>query len=311
MNDQTARDGSPPTTEHLSVPADQYDATWIEQTWGWDTPEEFVATQGANLRPRIVEALDLAQIEPGMRVLDIGCGRGEVVLECARRGIHALGVDYSSTVIDLANKTLSTLPEEVQQRATFACGELQKLELDGPYDRIFMLDFVEHLYDWQLDEVFRACHEILAEDGALVIHTLPNRWLYEITYRRLVRLAMPWLPANPRSEKEMSIHVNEMTITHLHKLLETNGYHPQVWLKDMTVEQAAWHHNQPLNDRRHRLYRWLTNPLVGGFVKAVSKTPFKLLTVNDIFAVASKRAMSLPMRVPSRRTEQLMIRLAA
>ena len=311
MNDPQPRREGAAASEPESVPHGQYDAIWIEDTWGWDTPERFLATQGKNLRPRIVEALDIAQLDPGMRVLDVGCGRGEVVLECARRGIEAVGVDYSPEVIDLAKRTQATMSDDARNRAQFFCGELTKLESHDSFDRIFLLDFVEHLHDWELDNVFHACHELLSDDGALVIHTLPNRWLYEITYRRMLRLVMPWLPANPRTEKEMSIHVNEMTITHLHKILETNGYHPHVWLKDMTVDQATWHCSQPLADRRNKLYRWLTNPAVGAFVKLVSHTPLKLLTVNDIFAVASKRAMSLPMRLPSRRTEQWVIRLAA
>lgn len=311
MNPSRNSDSDAAQSAKQPVSESQYDSAWIQETWGWDTPEEFIASQGKNLRPRIVESLKISGLQTGMRVLDVGCGRGEVVFECARRGMDAVGVDYSSTVIELAEKTKATLPGEEQSRARFVCGQIQDLDEREKYDRIFMLDFVEHLHDWELDGVFQACHNLLSEDGVIVIHTLPNRWLYEITYRRLLRLAMPWLPANPRSEKEMSIHVNEMTITHLHQILESNGYHPHVWLKDQMVDQAKWHFAQPLADRRQRLYRWLANPVVGGCVKLIGCTPLKLLTVNDIFAVASKQAMSLPIRVPARRTERAVIRMAA
>ena len=39
---------------------------------------------------------------PGSRVLDVGCGPGRHSLEMARRGIDVVGVDISSTFVDLA-----------------------------------------------------------------------------------------------------------------------------------------------------------------------------------------------------------------
>lgn len=50
-----------------------------------------------------VDALvDALGLEPGRRVLDVGCGPGRHCLEMARRGIEAHGVDISSTFIGLA-----------------------------------------------------------------------------------------------------------------------------------------------------------------------------------------------------------------
>ena len=43
-------------------------------------------------------------LEPGMRVLDVGCGPGRHALELARRGIEVVGIDISQTFIDLASQ---------------------------------------------------------------------------------------------------------------------------------------------------------------------------------------------------------------
>ncbi|MSW19327.1 MAG: methyltransferase domain-containing protein, partial [Actinobacteria bacterium] len=48
----------------------------------------------------IVAALGL---EPGQRVLDVGCGPGRHGYELARRGITVHGVDISQRFVDLAN----------------------------------------------------------------------------------------------------------------------------------------------------------------------------------------------------------------
>ena len=44
-------------------------------------------------------------LEPGMRVLDVGCGPGRHVYEFARRGIACHGVDISQRFVDLGNET--------------------------------------------------------------------------------------------------------------------------------------------------------------------------------------------------------------
>lgn len=41
-------------------------------------------------------------LEPGMRVLDVGCGPGRHAHELARRGIRIHGIDISQTFVDLA-----------------------------------------------------------------------------------------------------------------------------------------------------------------------------------------------------------------
>lgn len=48
------------------------------------------------------------QLQPGMRVLDVGCGPGRHSLEFARRGIRSLGLDISQTFVDLASEHAET-----------------------------------------------------------------------------------------------------------------------------------------------------------------------------------------------------------
>jgi 2-polyprenyl-3-methyl-5-hydroxy-6-metoxy-1,4-benzoquinol methylase len=292
-----------------SVPETEYDSSWILETWGWDTPEIFTKSQGRNIRPRINRALEIAKLKPGMHILDIGCGRGEVVLHCGRNGIDAIGADYSSEAIEIAMQTRATHTVEEQARMRFICGDVKGLQVERKFDRIFMLDLVEHLHDWELADLFSTCERMLSLDGAIIIHTLPNRWLYEITYSRLLRFVMPWLPADPRSEKEKAIHINEMSIVHLAGLLKKSGYENRVWLQDMMVEQAHWHMREPLSGTRGRLYRWLAHPVLGRVFKMLTMTPLRLLIVNDIFAIAWKKGQQCPLKLPGKYIEQVILSL--
>jgi len=295
------------TRKNTAVSREEYDSDWIKDAWGWDKPEHFIQTQGKNLRPRISASLDLAQLKPGMRILDIGCGRGEIVLHCGRLGIDAYGVDYSKQALEVAEKAKLTHSLEEQKRMFFIFDDVKNLKFNELFDRIFLLDIVEHLYDWELADVLNVCRNLLKPTGFLIIHTLPNKWLYEITYKRIIRFFMPWLPSDPRHEKEKSIHVNEMTIIHLSHLLNAAGFNSRVWLKDLIVEQARWHQKQPLIDRRAKIYKWLSNPLVGTIYKLLAKTPLKLLIVNEIFAVSWKGNQQPQIKLPICLTDRLVM----
>ena len=278
-----------------SVLESEYDEAWIKETWGWDDAETFIKSGGTNLRPRISKALEYAGVSPGMRVLDVGCGRGEVVLECARRGAEAVGFDFSAAAISVGEQARNNCPAAVREHSRFIRGDVKDFAKDiGLFDLIFLLDVVEHLHDWELVPLLTSLRHLLADGGKLVIHTLPNRWVYEFTYRRIVRLFMPWLRKNPRSEKEMAIHVNEMSVTHLDQLLRRCGFSCSVWLSEMVTHQALWHARAPLGGKRGRLYRLMSNPVAAWLYRGAALTPLRFLIVNDIFAIAWREDEAVP-----------------
>ncbi len=58
------------------------------------------------------ELVDYLDLEPGMRVLDIACGAGELLLRmAARHGISGVGVDVSPWAVERAQAAASTLPD--------------------------------------------------------------------------------------------------------------------------------------------------------------------------------------------------------
>lgn len=65
---------------------------------------------------RFYENFEVSEIKEGMKVLDIGCGKGEMVWLCASRGVDAVGVDYSEAAIKLAEIKKDSLPSEMKKK---------------------------------------------------------------------------------------------------------------------------------------------------------------------------------------------------
>ena len=138
---------------------------------------EYFAGLDNNIHPKFQLALRYGNPSKGDRVLDIGCGRGELIYYCAKRGAKALGIDYSKDAIDIAKETIKMLPEDLRRLAGAEVGDPVTYDFKEEYDVVFMIEIAEHMYDWQLKEAFRKINRILKPGGRLVIAT-PN-YYYE------------------------------------------------------------------------------------------------------------------------------------
>lgn len=80
--------------------------------------------------PTVVAAmLDLAAIRPGEKLIDLGSGDGRIVLEAARRGASAEGVEIDAELVDRARRRAEL--ESLQGRAKFQRGDLFEAVLRG------------------------------------------------------------------------------------------------------------------------------------------------------------------------------------
>lgn len=79
--------------------------------------------------------VDELHLEPGMAVLDVGCGPGRHGLELARRGLKVTGVDISRTFVDLAAEAAraENLP------ARFERMDARALEFNDHFDAVISL----------------------------------------------------------------------------------------------------------------------------------------------------------------------------
>jgi SAM-dependent methyltransferase len=76
--------------------------------------------------------VDVLGLQPGMRVLDLGCGPGRHALALAERGIDVVGLDISERFIDLARQSAPI-------NATFVLGDAREMDFDAEFDAAICL----------------------------------------------------------------------------------------------------------------------------------------------------------------------------
>jgi cyclopropane-fatty-acyl-phospholipid synthase len=131
--------------------------------------------------PTGTESLDVAQeakkrhiaakllLEPGMRVLDIGCGWGGMALYLAREfGVHVTGVTLSTEQLAVARRRAKE--EGLEGQVTFLL--LDYRLVDDTFDRIVSVGMFEHVGARQYDEFFEKVRSLLSPTGVALLHTI-------------------------------------------------------------------------------------------------------------------------------------------
>jgi cyclopropane-fatty-acyl-phospholipid synthase len=108
-------------------------------------------------------------LEPGHRVLDIGCGFGGMAIYLARLcGASVTGVTLSQTQLGIAQVAAADLG--LSGATDFRLCDYR--ELDGRFDRIVSVGMFEHVGLKHYDEYFQKVAHLLDDDGIAVIHTI-------------------------------------------------------------------------------------------------------------------------------------------
>ncbi|UYQ73429.1 cyclopropane-fatty-acyl-phospholipid synthase family protein [Pelagibacterium flavum] len=108
-------------------------------------------------------------VEPSASVLDIGCGWGGLSLFLAETyGAQVTGITLSEEQHGYARQRAAIAPHGDQ--VNFQLCDYR--EVEGRFDRIVSVGMFEHVGVSHFGTFFRKCHDLLTDDGVLLLHSI-------------------------------------------------------------------------------------------------------------------------------------------
>ena len=206
-----------PDLLHKVVEAETRHGKWLAKNdpvmqWGWGTPA------GQLRAKRRAELIALgAELKPGMRVLEIGCGTGMFTEMFATYGANILAVDLSKDLLELAAKR--NLPAD---RITFLASPFEECALHGPFDAIIGSSILHHL---DCSKAFDKIYDLLRPGGTMSFCE-PNMLNPQVWFILRFRKFFPYVSDNETAFRAKS----------LKKLLATAKF------KNINVTPFDWLH---------------------------------------------------------------------
>jgi SAM-dependent methyltransferase len=133
----------------------------VEKDWEWWSnflQREYYSGPGER-RGWDAAAADVAaavELSPGMRVLDLGCGAGEMLYRLAMRGADVVGVEHSASLVDHCRRRAA----ELGVAAEFVAADMFEWSPNGTFDVVLSLNTS---FGYGTDEQNRALVRRIAE----------------------------------------------------------------------------------------------------------------------------------------------------
>jgi cyclopropane-fatty-acyl-phospholipid synthase len=114
-------------------------------------------------------ALGKLNLEPGMTLLDVGCGWGGALeLAVQRYDVNVIGITLSKAQCEFARQRLAELDTRRSVEVRLQGWE----EFDEPVDRIVSIGAFEAFKAERYPLFFERAHSILPDDGRMLLHTI-------------------------------------------------------------------------------------------------------------------------------------------
>jgi cyclopropane-fatty-acyl-phospholipid synthase len=139
----------------------------------WTSPADPSYTVDDAQRDKLELVSRKLGLQPGMRLLDVGCGWGSMALHAAERhGVDVVGVTVSRAQAELARKRVAEAG--LADRVDIRLQDYRDVD-DGPYDAISSIGMAEHVGVAPYLDYARGLFGLLRPGGRLLNHQIARR----------------------------------------------------------------------------------------------------------------------------------------
>jgi 2-polyprenyl-3-methyl-5-hydroxy-6-metoxy-1,4-benzoquinol methylase len=153
----------------------------------------------------------VAPAQRASRVADAGCGSGVIAAHLAKTAAEVVAFDTNPSAVAYGAAAYG------DSRLRFVLGPFERMLDEGPFDQIYCLEVLEHMYEEQAVEMLRLFARS-ARAGADLFVTTPNRW----STWPLIEWSLDRLRLVPTLEQAQ--HLNCFTRSSLHRALGRTGW---------------------------------------------------------------------------------------
>ena len=145
------------------------------------------------------------------RVFDAGCGSGTISDFLSRHAGDVVAIDSNPSAISYATDAFKA------PNLHFRLGQFGDVKGDKPFDRIYCIEVIEHLYEHQVADVLSLFYELANPGGQLFITTPNYRSAWPLIEWLLDRYALV-------AKLDEAQHVTRFTKGKLSKICQRTGW---------------------------------------------------------------------------------------
>ena len=193
-------------------------------------------------------------LQPGMRVLDIGCGWGEALKFAVERyGVSGVGVTVSREQAEFARQLCVGLPIEIRVQ--------DYRELNERFDRIFSIGMFEHVGVKNYRRYFEVARACLPDDGLFLLHSIGNNVSQHHTDPWIARYIFP-NSMLPSAAQIASAVEGLFVVEDWHGFGTDYDRTLQAWRDNV---EAAWERLPAYDERFRRMWRFYLSASMASF----------------------------------------------
>ncbi|GAY16522.1 cyclopropane mycolic acid synthase family methyltransferase [Mycobacterium sp. shizuoka-1] len=127
-------------------------------------------------------ALGKLGLQPGMTLLDVGCGWGATMLRALDKyDVNVIGLTLSKNQRDHVEQVFRESKSSRDKRIELKGWE----EFDEPVDRIVSIGAFEHFGFDRYDDFFTMAHRVLPDDGVMLLHTITSLTFHQMAEKKI------------------------------------------------------------------------------------------------------------------------------